>query len=41
MGSADADARFGCGSVIFADGGTDAFLRADHRPSPMPSEDTW
>ncbi len=29
------DARFLCGSVIFADGGTDALLRADRTPSPM------
>ncbi len=29
-------ARFMCGSVLFADGGTDALLRADAVPSPMP-----
>lgn len=29
------DARFLCGSVVFADGGTDALLRADRTPSPM------
>ena len=29
-------ARFCCGSVIFVDGGTDALLRADDAPVPMP-----
>ena len=29
-------ARFCCGSVIFVDGGTDALLRADDVPAPMP-----
>lgn len=29
------DARFICGSVLFADGGTDAALRADDFPVPM------
>lgn len=29
------DARFLCGSVVFADGGTDALLRADRTPTPM------
>lgn len=29
------DARFFCGSVIFADGGTDALLRPDDQPVPM------
>lgn len=28
-------ARFFCGSVLFADGGTDALLRADDAPVPM------
>jgi NAD(P)-dependent dehydrogenase (short-subunit alcohol dehydrogenase family) len=30
------DARFFCGSVLFCDGGTDAQLRADDFPAPMP-----
>jgi NAD(P)-dependent dehydrogenase (short-subunit alcohol dehydrogenase family) len=30
------DARFFCGSVLFCDGGTDALLRADAVPVPMP-----
>ena len=30
------NARFMCGSVLFVDGGTDALLRADAVPSPMP-----
>ena len=30
------DARFFCGSVVFVDGGTDALLRADDMPVPMP-----
>ena len=30
------DARFFCGSVVFVDGGTDALLRADAIPVPMP-----
>ena len=30
------DARFFCGSVVFVDGGTDAHLRADDFPIPMP-----
>lgn len=30
------DARFFCGSVLFVDGGTDALLRADDAPVPMP-----
>jgi NAD(P)-dependent dehydrogenase (short-subunit alcohol dehydrogenase family) len=30
------DARFFCGSVVFVDGGTDALLRADSVPVPMP-----
>jgi NAD(P)-dependent dehydrogenase (short-subunit alcohol dehydrogenase family) len=30
------DARFVCGSVLFVDGGTDAQLRADATPTPMP-----
>lgn len=30
------DARFFCGSVVFVDGGTDALVRADDFPSPMP-----
>jgi NAD(P)-dependent dehydrogenase (short-subunit alcohol dehydrogenase family) len=30
------DARFFCGSVVFVDGGTDAHLRADDFPTPMP-----
>lgn len=30
------DARFLCGSVLFVDGGTDALLRADDMPVPMP-----
>ena len=30
------DARFFCGSVVFVDGGTDALLRADDSPMPMP-----
>lgn len=30
------DARFFCGSVVFVDGGTDALLRADDVPMPMP-----
>ncbi len=30
------DARFFCGSVVFVDGGTDALLRADDVPVPMP-----
>lgn len=29
-------ARFLCGSVLFVDGGTDALLRADDAPVPMP-----
>lgn len=29
-------ARFICGSVLFIDGGTDALLRADDAPVPMP-----
>jgi NAD(P)-dependent dehydrogenase (short-subunit alcohol dehydrogenase family) len=29
-------ARFCCGSVIFVDGGTEALLRADDAPVPMP-----
>ncbi|MCB1041011.1 MAG: SDR family oxidoreductase, partial [Acidimicrobiales bacterium] len=29
------DARFICGSLIFADGGTDALLRADAQPTSM------
>lgn len=29
------DARFICGSLIFADGGTDALLRADDQPTSM------
>jgi NAD(P)-dependent dehydrogenase (short-subunit alcohol dehydrogenase family) len=29
-------ARFMCGSVLFVDGGTDALLRADAVPTPMP-----
>lgn len=29
------DARFFCGAVLFADGGTDALLRADDVPMPM------
>lgn len=28
--------RFFCGSVLFVDGGTDALLRADSYPTPMP-----
>lgn len=31
------DARFFCGAVVFVDGGTDALLRADDFPRPMPS----
>lgn len=31
-----ASARFLCGSVVFADGGTDALLRPDDMPVPMP-----
>lgn len=31
-------ARFCCGSVIFVDGGTDALLRADDSPAPLPQE---
>ncbi|HEX9035288.1 MAG TPA: SDR family oxidoreductase [Streptosporangiaceae bacterium] len=30
------DARYCCGSVFFVDGGTDALLRADDFPVPMP-----
>jgi NAD(P)-dependent dehydrogenase (short-subunit alcohol dehydrogenase family) len=30
------DARILCGSILFADGGTDALLRPDDWPSPMP-----
>ncbi len=30
------DARFLCGSVLFVDGGTDALLRPDDAPVPMP-----
>jgi NAD(P)-dependent dehydrogenase (short-subunit alcohol dehydrogenase family) len=30
------DARFFCGSVVFVDGGTDALVRADDFPTPMP-----
>ena len=30
------NARFMCGSVLFVDGGTDALLRADDMPRPMP-----
>ena len=30
------DARFFCGSVVFVDGGTDALMRADDFPRPMP-----
>ena len=30
------DARFLCGSVLFVDGGTDALLRPDAHPVPMP-----
>ena len=30
------DARFFCGSVVFVDGGTDALMRADDFPMPMP-----
>lgn len=30
------EARFFCGSVLFVDGGTDAQLRADDYPAPMP-----
>ena len=30
------DARFLCGSVLFVDGGTDALLRPDDMPVPMP-----
>ena len=30
------DARFFCGSVVFVDGGTDALMRADDFPAPMP-----
>lgn len=30
------DARFLCGSVLFADGGSDAVLRPDDHPTPMP-----
>jgi NAD(P)-dependent dehydrogenase (short-subunit alcohol dehydrogenase family) len=30
------DARFLCGSVLFVDGGTDALLRPDDHPTPMP-----
>lgn len=30
------DARFFCGSVLFVDGGTDAQLRSDDFPVPMP-----
>jgi NAD(P)-dependent dehydrogenase (short-subunit alcohol dehydrogenase family) len=30
------DARFLCGSVVFCDGGTDAQLRPNDFPSPMP-----
>jgi NAD(P)-dependent dehydrogenase (short-subunit alcohol dehydrogenase family) len=30
------DARFFCGSVVFIDGGTDALLRANDMPVPMP-----
>jgi NAD(P)-dependent dehydrogenase (short-subunit alcohol dehydrogenase family) len=30
------DAGFFCGSVITMDGGTDAALRADHWPAPLP-----
>ena len=29
-------ARFFCGSLLFVDGGTDALLRADAQPVPMP-----
>jgi NAD(P)-dependent dehydrogenase (short-subunit alcohol dehydrogenase family) len=29
------DARFLCGSIVFADGGTDALLRPDEWPAPM------
>jgi NAD(P)-dependent dehydrogenase (short-subunit alcohol dehydrogenase family) len=29
-----ADASFFCGAVVFADGGTDALLRADDFPAP-------
>lgn len=32
-----ADARFLCGSVVFCDGGTDAQIRADAFPSPLPT----
>jgi NAD(P)-dependent dehydrogenase (short-subunit alcohol dehydrogenase family) len=28
-------ARFFCGSVVFVDGGTDAFLRPDSQPTPL------
>jgi NAD(P)-dependent dehydrogenase (short-subunit alcohol dehydrogenase family) len=35
------DARFFCGSVIFIDGGTDAFLRADDWPSKLTDESAW
>lgn len=31
------DARFLCGSVLFVDGGTDALLRPDDMPVPMPA----
>ena len=30
------DAGFFCGSVVFADGGTDATVRADDYPTPRP-----
>jgi NAD(P)-dependent dehydrogenase (short-subunit alcohol dehydrogenase family) len=30
------EARFFCGSIVFADGGTDALLRADDWPAPKP-----
>lgn len=32
------DARFFCGSVIFVDGGTDALVRPDRTPSPLPAD---
>jgi NAD(P)-dependent dehydrogenase (short-subunit alcohol dehydrogenase family) len=30
-------AEFLCGSIIFVDGGTDAYFRADHWPQPVPA----
>ncbi len=34
-------ADFLCGSVVFVDGGTDAYFRADDWPGPLPLYRLW